>query len=124
LKSKEPKEPREKKAKARRRSDNSKTAHKSDGAVLAPDPMVQGLPVKDPPVQAVGDGASGHSPNGAVAYETGASTLNNGDRRLTEDMIRVRAYELFVARGCEHGHHLEDWLAAELELKGKNPTCA
>ena len=23
------------------------------------------------------------------------------------------AYELFVARGCAHGYHVEDWLAAE-----------
>ena len=25
----------------------------------------------------------------------------------------MRAYDLFVDRGCEHGRHLEDWLAAE-----------
>lgn len=30
--------------------------------------------------------------------------------------IRNRAYEIYVARGGEHGHDLEDWLKAESEL--------
>jgi hypothetical protein len=30
--------------------------------------------------------------------------------------IEQRAYELYVARGSEDGHALEDWLAAEKEL--------
>jgi len=33
------------------------------------------------------------------------------------ETIRVRAYEIFLARGGEHGHDLEDWLAAENEFK-------
>ena len=33
---------------------------------------------------------------------------------LTE--IEQRAYELYIARGREDGHALEDWLAAEKEL--------
>lgn len=32
-----------------------------------------------------------------------------------EDISR-RAYELFLQRGAEHGHDVEDWLAAEREL--------
>jgi DUF2934 family protein len=32
------------------------------------------------------------------------------------EAIATRAYELFLARGCEHGHDLEDWLTAEDEL--------
>jgi hypothetical protein len=32
------------------------------------------------------------------------------------DAIANRAYELFLARGCSHGHDAEDWLAAEQEL--------
>jgi ribosomal protein L7/L12 len=32
------------------------------------------------------------------------------------DRIAARAYELFLARGGQHGHHLDDWLAAEAEL--------
>jgi ribosomal protein L7/L12 len=32
------------------------------------------------------------------------------------DRIATRAYERFLARGREHGHDVEDWLAAEAEL--------
>ncbi len=32
------------------------------------------------------------------------------------DEIARRAYGLFVARGGERGHELEDWLRAEAEL--------
>lgn len=35
------------------------------------------------------------------------------------DTIRVRAYELYLARGGAHGQDLEDWLAAERELMAK-----
>ena len=34
----------------------------------------------------------------------------------TEEEVRVRAYELFAARGYVHGHDLADWFAAEREL--------
>ena len=37
---------------------------------------------------------------------------------LTPDDIAFRAYALFLARGCEHGRDLDDWLQAERELKG------
>jgi hypothetical protein len=32
--------------------------------------------------------------------------------------VARRAYDLFLARGCEHGHDLDDWLQAERELQG------
>ena len=35
----------------------------------------------------------------------------------TFDQIAERAYHRFVERGCVPGHELEDWLAAEAELK-------
>ena len=34
---------------------------------------------------------------------------------ITEAIAR-RAYELFLERGGEHGHDLDDWLEAENEL--------
>lgn len=34
----------------------------------------------------------------------------------TLDQISARAYQRFVERGCEHGHDVEDWIAAEREL--------
>jgi len=36
--------------------------------------------------------------------------------RLISAAIARRAYELFEARGSEHGHDCEDWLRAESEL--------
>ena len=34
----------------------------------------------------------------------------------TEAQIRVRAYEIFLERGGQHGHETDDWLQAEYEL--------
>lgn len=36
-----------------------------------------------------------------------------------EHQIRLRAHELYEARGREHGYELEDWLRAEEEMAGK-----
>ena len=49
--------------------------------------------------------------------------LNLSDRgslERTEEIIRIRAYQLFEKRSYEHGHDLEDWLQAEAEIAGKN----
>ncbi len=40
-------------------------------------------------------------------------------RPLTEEKIRRRAYEIWLARGGESGHELDDWLQAERELQGQ-----
>ena len=37
-----------------------------------------------------------------------------------EHQIRLRAYELYEARGRKDGHELEDWLRAEEEVTKKN----
>jgi hypothetical protein len=34
----------------------------------------------------------------------------------TQEQIEKRAYEIFLARGGEHGRDLEDWLTAEQEV--------
>jgi len=36
-----------------------------------------------------------------------------------QHQIRLRAHELYEARGREHGYELEDWLRAEEEMAGK-----
>lgn len=36
---------------------------------------------------------------------------------ITYDAIAARAYERFCERGFEHGHDVEDWLAAETDLR-------
>jgi hypothetical protein len=33
-----------------------------------------------------------------------------------EDLIRLRAYQLYEERGREEGHELDDWLKAEAEV--------
>jgi len=42
--------------------------------------------------------------------------------RLISAAIARRAYELFEARGCEHGHDGEDWFRAESELLAPLPA--
>ncbi len=37
-----------------------------------------------------------------------------------EHQVRLRAYELYEARGREDGHDLDDWLRAEEEITQKN----
>jgi hypothetical protein len=34
-----------------------------------------------------------------------------------EELIRVRAYELYEHRGREQGHADDDWISAEAEMK-------
>ena len=36
---------------------------------------------------------------------------------MTEYAIARRAYELYLARDCEDGHDVDDWLQAERELQ-------
>ena len=38
----------------------------------------------------------------------------------SREAIALRAYEIYLERGCEPGHELEDWTRAEQELSGKN----
>jgi len=37
-------------------------------------------------------------------------------RNPIRDAIATHAYERFLARGCQHGHDVDDWLAAEQEF--------
>jgi hypothetical protein len=54
------------------------------------------------------------------------STLNfprpnpdEGSLELTEEYIRVRAYQIYERRGRQDGHDVDDWLLAEAEIMGK-----
>jgi Protein of unknown function (DUF2934) len=40
----------------------------------------------------------------------------------TVEEIRVRAYQLYLERGGTHGQDLEDWLAAERQLREPRAT--
>jgi hypothetical protein len=37
----------------------------------------------------------------------------------TQEEIRVRAYELYIARGGADGHAMDDWIQAERELRAR-----
>ncbi len=56
--------------------------------------------------------------------ETPASTGDGGSKSpeqqeaVVYDDIARRAYDLYLARRCEHGHDVDDWLQAERELRG------
>ena len=39
------------------------------------------------------------------------------------ELIRTRAYELYVERGMEDGREVEDWLRAEEEVSAGNKHC-
>ncbi len=41
-----------------------------------------------------------------------------------EEQIRLRAYELYEARGRGDGHDVEDWLEAEAEINGATERAA
>ena len=41
---------------------------------------------------------------------------------MLEERIRLRAYELYEARGCQDGHDLDDWLQAEADFLGTKKT--
>jgi hypothetical protein len=45
---------------------------------------------------------------------------------VTAANVRVasRAYDLYLARGCEHGYDVEDWLQAERELRNTADSTA
>lgn len=43
---------------------------------------------------------------------------------VTDRDIARRAFELYCARGCEHGHDVDDWLQAERELQGAPSSTA
>jgi DUF2934 family protein len=68
---------------------------------------------------------SGTSDDGRVANQDAIVIKQKADRRqstrfaITDRDIARRAFELYCARGCRHGHDLDDWLAAERELRGK-----
>lgn len=53
---------------------------------------------------------------GAVKKRRPTSKLHLVTSPASQDAIAMRAYELFLQRGAEHGRDLEHWLQAEREL--------
>lgn len=46
----------------------------------------------------------------------------NDSAPIGHDAIALRAYELFVASGYQHGNELQHWLTAEAELRADGRT--
>ena len=44
------------------------------------------------------------------------ATVTSEPQDRTRNQIRLRAHELYEARGREDGHELEDWLRAKEEI--------
>ncbi len=56
---------------------------------------------------------------GTLAPQVARSASSPGiwGREPNREAIARRAFELFLSRGGAHGHDVEDWLAAERELR-------
>ena len=52
------------------------------------------------------------------------TTTVASDPQEVEHQVRRRAYELYVERGSEDGHELENWLRAEQEITEKKARAA
>lgn len=55
----------------------------------------------------------------SVANDSGRALAARTDlsNAVNEDDVARRAYELYEARGREHGHDWGDWIQAETELR-------
>ena len=67
----------------------------------------------------------------AKSKKTNALTTTAADRApkvllqpgtVTDSDIAGRAYDLYLGRGCEHGHDVDDWIQAERELRATSTT--
>ena len=56
----------------------------------------------------------------AASKKRGDNVIKMPALAPTAEEIAQRAYEIFVARGGEAGHDLDDWLQAESELLREN----
>jgi hypothetical protein len=51
--------------------------------------------------------------------QSAATMQKTIEREATDEEIRQRAYEIYLARGAAPGFELDDWLQAERELRKK-----
>ena len=63
-------------------------------------------------------------PSDAVDSAAENSTPVNSDASLAVSDIARRAFDLYLARGREDGHDVDDWLQAERELRGNTKAAA
>lgn len=58
---------------------------------------------------------------GATAADRAPKSLAQQPSGTYTDVAR-RAYDLYLARGREHGHDVDDWMQAERELQASSGT--
>jgi hypothetical protein len=54
-------------------------------------------------------------PTNAADHASNAASVQRRDVAASD--IARRAHELYVARGCEDGHDVDDWLQAERDVR-------
>jgi hypothetical protein len=57
-----------------------------------------------------------------TALDRSAKSLPNRSALVTHSDVARRAYDLYLARGCAHGHDVDDWLQAERKLRARSNT--
>jgi hypothetical protein len=57
-----------------------------------------------------------------TAVDRSAKSLPNRSALVTHSDVARRAYDLYLARGCAHGHDVDDWLQAERKLRARSTT--
>jgi hypothetical protein len=55
-----------------------------------------------------------------VAPKKTTARLKKSPASVTHEDIALAAYAKFEARGHHHGHDVEDWIAAEAELRASS----
>ena len=58
----------------------------------------------------------------AVVVESAPASNMKLDRTATTDEVALRAYHIWMERGCPQGTSTEDWLSAETELLTMSAT--
>ena len=53
-----------------------------------------------------------------IVVDPAVSDIVVSDLSVSDDAIAARAFEYYCSRGGEHGRDMDDWLAAERELRG------
>jgi DUF2934 family protein len=51
-----------------------------------------------------------------TSTQTALTVVENHNEASTE-AVAARAYQLYIERGCTHGHDLDDWIEAERQIK-------
>ncbi len=55
----------------------------------------------------------------ADIQEHSAAHANGHERQVSQEEVARLAHSYWQQRGHKHGHHMEDWIRAEQELRGK-----